>query len=113
MNAMLAQLDPQTVLRNFGDIAKAGKQIMSTSIPASELDTFIGLALEAKSLPISSVSFVPPKIDTGDPDFDLIRTMVDDAIDSSEARDDTTSDGTRAHRKRGNANHSADLADSC
>ena len=73
MNAMLQQLDPKKVLTNFGDIAKAGKQIISTSIPASELDTFINLSLKTKNLPVSSVSFVPPAINTGDPDWDKIR----------------------------------------
>ena len=63
---------------NFGDIAKAGKQIISTSIPASELDTFVNLSLKTKSLPVSTVSFVPPKINTGDPDYQQIRSMVDD-----------------------------------
>ena len=48
MNAMLHQLDAKTVLHNFSDIAKAGKQLISTSIPASELDTFVNLSLKAR-----------------------------------------------------------------
>jgi len=67
MSAMLHQLNPKTVITNFGDIAAAGNRVISTSIPASELGTFVGLALKAKSLPISTVSFVLPRIDKGDP----------------------------------------------
>src|SRR3954451_24185482 len=88
MNAMLHQLDPKTVLLNFGKIAKAGKQILSTSIPASEDDTFVKLSLKARALPVSTVSFVPPTIDTGDPDYAKIKAMVTDSITASEARDE-------------------------
>ena len=78
LNAMLHQLDPTTVLTKFGAIASAGKEILSTSIPPSEIHTFVGLSLKARNLPVTTVSFVPPKIDTGDPDFTLIRQMVHD-----------------------------------
>jgi LCP family protein required for cell wall assembly len=113
MNAMLQQLDAKTVLTNFGDIAKAGKQIISTSIPASELDTFIGLSLKARNLPTSTVSIVPPKIDTGDPDFDLIRTMVSSAVTASENRDEGIKAGGGHQKHGGDANHSADLGAAC
>lgn len=112
MNAMLHQLDAKTVLANFSDIAKAGKQIISTSVPASELATFINLSLKSRSLPVSSVSFVPPAINTGDPDWDLIRSMVTDAIDKSEARDagEKPAGSGKKHR---DANDSGDLNKSC
>ncbi len=117
MNAMLHQLDPKTVLTNFGDIAKAGKQVISTSIPASQVAKFINLSMKTKDLPVSSVSFVPPKINTGDPDFPLIRTMVSDAISASQAKDDGSATSTKhkGHKKKGHrdANASGDLSDAC
>ncbi|MBA2558530.1 MAG: LCP family protein, partial [Propionibacteriales bacterium] len=125
MNAMLHQLDPTTVVSNFGDIAKAGKQVISTSIPASELSTFVELSLKTRNLPISTVSFVPPRIDTGDPDWSLIRSMVSDAIDASQARDAASSGQSARNKTRSgagrpaktkpdkDANDSADLAGSC
>ncbi|MGH3506804.1 MAG: LCP family protein [Nocardioidaceae bacterium] len=133
MNAMLRQLDPTTVVTNFADIAKAGKQVIATSIPRSEISTFVSLSLKAKSLPVSSVSFVPPRINTGDPDWDLMRQMVEDAIQRSAAMDTEPAaeqapvtdasqapDHDRQHtkakkrdRKPGNANASTDLAQSC
>ncbi|MDQ3485091.1 MAG: LCP family protein [Actinomycetota bacterium] len=116
MNAMLRQLDPQTVVKNFGAIVKAGKQVISTSIPASELATFVDLAVKAKSMPLSSVSFVPPKVNTSDPDWLLVRSMVSDALDRSEAKDGLDLARALPREKknaRPNANDSTDLARSC
>ena len=48
------------------------------------------LALPA---PVSSFSPVPPLIKTGDPDFDLIRTKVAEAVGKSEALDKGSDDG--------------------
>jgi polyisoprenyl-teichoic acid--peptidoglycan teichoic acid transferase len=98
MNAMLHQLRPQTVLAHFGAIAKAGEQVVSTSIPASQLGTFVSLALKARSLPVSTVSFVPPRIDTGAPDWRLIRTMVRRAIAASRSLDQTSAAPAGPHR---------------
>lgn len=85
MSAMLHQLDPTTVLLKFQGIAKAGQQIVSTDIPASELDTFVDLALRAKRQKITSVQFVPPLIKTARPDYSDIRETVRAAIDASKA----------------------------
>ncbi|MEV5965896.1 LCP family protein [Kribbella sp. NPDC051952] len=93
MSAMLNQLSPQTVLTKFQGIASASKQVVKTNIPAGELGTFTDLALDAKKLPVSSFSAVPPLIHTGDPDFALIRTKVGEAIARSEALDKGGSGG--------------------
>lgn len=114
MNAMLQQLDPQTVLTNFGDIAKAGKQILSTTIPAGEVDTFVNLAMKTRNLPVASVSFVPPKVNTSDPDFDEIHEMVTAAVEKAESLDsDDTKGGNKKAKKKADANHSKDIAASC
>ncbi len=91
MNAMVSQLSPQKVLLNVQDIAESSAALLSTDIPASELDTFAGLALEARKNPISTVSIVPPAIDTTDPDFDVVRQMVGDAITTAEGQDEPPS----------------------
>lgn len=123
MNAMLQQLDPQTVLTKFGAIASAGKAILTTSIPQSEIHTFVGLALKARSLPVTTVSFVPPKIDTGDPDFALIRRLVGTTITKSEAAGTAKAPGHAAkppaqggrdsYQQSYAANDTSDLANSC
>ncbi|TCC34847.1 LCP family protein [Kribbella sindirgiensis] len=93
MSAMLNQLSPQTVLTKFQGIAAASKQVVKTNIPAGELGTFTDLALDAKKLPVSSFSAVPPLIHTGNPDFALIRTKVAEAITKSEQLDKGGSGG--------------------
>ena len=84
MNAMLHQISPQTVLTNFEKIAKASSQMVSTDIPASEVDTFMGLALKARSQPVATLSLVPPLVDTADPDIGMIKHRVRAAIAASE-----------------------------
>lgn len=93
MTAMLNQLSPQKVLTKFQGIAKASKKVVNTDIPSGELGTFTDLALDAKKLPVSSFSAVPPLIRTSNPDFDLIRTKVAEAIGKSEALDKAADDG--------------------
>ena len=80
MTAMLAQMDPQTVLLKFQDIATASEQVVSTDIPQSELGTLTDLALRARSQTVSSVQFVPPLIRPVRPDFALIRRTVQSAL---------------------------------
>jgi LCP family protein required for cell wall assembly len=84
MNAMLHQVSPETVLTNFEKIAKASSAMISTDIPASEVDRFMALALNAKGQPIATLSLVPPLINTGDPDIGLIHRKVAQALAASE-----------------------------
>jgi LCP family protein required for cell wall assembly len=93
MTAMLNQLSPQTVLTKFQGIASASKEVVQTDIPAGELGTVMDLALDSKKLPVSSFSPIPPLIRTGNPDFDLIRTKVVQAIEKSESLDKSAKDG--------------------
>jgi hypothetical protein len=84
MDAMLGQLDPSTVLRRFQGIATAGKQVVSTDVPAGELDTFLTLAAKARDQKVTSVQFVPPLITPARPDLRLVRERVDRAIAAAE-----------------------------
>jgi len=84
MNAMLQQLSPGLVVTKFEDIAKASEQLITTDLPASELGRFAELAMKARSQPVSTVSFVPPTINTGRPDIAKIQSMVKSAIKTSE-----------------------------
>ncbi|NNG20232.1 LCP family protein [Naumannella sp. ID2617S] len=76
MHAMLNQLDPMTVLTKFNGIAAAGKEVVETNVPASETDKLIDLAMRTRSTKIASVSFVPPLVQPGKPDFGVIRETV-------------------------------------
>ena len=80
MNAMLHQVSPATVMKHFSQIAKASAALFTTDIPTSEVDHFAQLALKAKSQKISTLSLVPPLVNTGDPDIGKIRNAIAKAI---------------------------------
>jgi LCP family protein required for cell wall assembly len=84
MNAMLHQISPRTALTNFEKIAKASSAMISTDIPASEVDRFLQLGLKARTQPVATLSLVPPMINTAQPDIALIKRKVAQAIASSE-----------------------------
>ena len=90
MNAMLQQLDPMTVLTKFNAIAKAGKQVVETDVPPSEINKLLKLSQKAKKTKIASVSFVPPMVYPGSPDFALMHrvtaTAVAEATDAGAAK---------------------------
>lgn len=96
MRSMLDQLDPVTVLTQFNTIAGAGKEIVATDVPGSDADRLVELALEAKDKPITSVSFTPPAIYPGSPDYTKIRQLVQTRVDTAEAADAPKADPTRA-----------------
>jgi LCP family protein required for cell wall assembly len=85
MNAMLQQMSPQTVVMKFEGIAKASEKLVTTDLPASELGRFAELAMKARTQPVSTVSFVPPAINTSHPDIAKIQSMVAAAVKRSES----------------------------
>ena len=124
MGAMLSQIDPKTMVTNFQDIAKATSGMVQTDLPASELGRFMQLALKARSQKVSTVSFVPPMINTGDPDIGLIKKTVQEAIDRAEGTADEpgkakkrprtiTGGSLGSHDEGYRANESDDLGSAC
>ncbi len=130
MNAMLQQLSPKTVLLNFEKIAKASEALVTTDVPQSEVDRFMGLALKARTRPVRTVSFVPPMISTGNPDIAKIHASVKKAINRSEGKvakapkkstgsrtvpaERSTTGGSIGNLKEGYAaNQAADLSSAC
>lgn len=83
--AMAQQLSPRAALFNVKELAESGKEMLDTDIPTRDLDVLIDLALKARGLPMSTVSLVPPKVDTSDPDYAAIHRMVAEAIAQAEA----------------------------
>jgi LCP family protein required for cell wall assembly len=91
MAAMLAQLNPSTVASRFTDLAQASGNLLVTSVPqGTPMVDLANLALEARKWPIASVSFTPPLIHPGSPDFTLIHQVVQDEIARSLALDSAT-----------------------
>jgi polyisoprenyl-teichoic acid--peptidoglycan teichoic acid transferase len=123
MNALLTQVSPQQALRNMGGIAKATTGMIETNLPRKDVGTFIELALKARSQKVSTLSLVPPMINTGNPDLDLIREKVEKAIDRAEGKGGkpgkgkgrgTQTGGSLGTRDGGYAaNESDDLAAAC
>jgi LCP family protein required for cell wall assembly len=84
MNAMLQQLSPQTVLTHFEQLTKASEGTLSTDLPASEVGRFMDLAMKARNQKISTLSLVPPLVNTADPDISLIQSKIQETIDKAE-----------------------------
>ncbi|MHA7306334.1 LCP family protein [Arthrobacter sp. TMN-49] len=77
--AMLAQMDPATVLTKFNAIADAGAKVIESDIPAGQLGSFVSLALKSKEHPLARLTIGPPDFPTDFstyPDFDLIHKRV-------------------------------------
>lgn len=87
MTAVLHQADPVTVVAKFDALAAAGGTIVTTDMPPGEIGRLTDLALKARTVPISSISFVPPLIFPGNPKFDVLRASVRDHIARSEELD--------------------------
>jgi anionic cell wall polymer biosynthesis LytR-Cps2A-Psr (LCP) family protein len=90
MSAMLHQMDPLTVATKFSQIASATGRVLVTDVPSTDVGTMADLATKARSLDIANVSFTPPLIAPGKPDYALIRSTVADAIKASGALDKAT-----------------------
>ncbi len=80
--AMIAQLDPATVLTRFQSIAAAGTQIVETDIPQDQLASFVDLGLKAQGQETRRLTIGPPDFGTPTenfvtyPDFGLIHERV-------------------------------------
>lgn len=86
MTALLTQIDPRSALTNFQEIAQASSAMIQTDIPGGALNDFVELAMRARTEKVSTVSLVPPRINTASPDIDLVHRMVGDAIDRAEGK---------------------------
>lgn len=83
LSAMAKQLNPLTVATKFNELAQASAGVLKTSVPPGDVSKLVELALKVKDQKVSSVSFVPPLIQPGKPDFSVIRKTVQQAITES------------------------------
>lgn len=86
MTALLTQVSPKQALTNFQEIAKASSAMISTNVPGGALNDFVELAVRARTQKVSTVSLVPPQVNTADPDIDVVHQMVSAAIDRAEGK---------------------------
>ncbi|WP_235737139.1 LCP family protein [Nocardioides alcanivorans] len=124
MGAMVSQLSPATLVQHYKDITEATTGVIDTNVPRSQFANFVELAMKAKDQKMSTVSLVPPAINTADPDLDKIRAMVQKGIDKAEGKtvkgakkaktSDVTSGGSLGTRNEGYAaNEADDLSAAC
>ncbi|MCJ1695091.1 LCP family protein [Rathayibacter caricis] len=78
--ALVRQFEPANVLSKFQDVAEAGSQVIKTDVPQGMLGYFVQLGLKTRSQPIESVELTPPTVDPEDPDYDVVRSMVHEAL---------------------------------
>ncbi|TFV87858.1 LytR family transcriptional regulator [Blastococcus sp. CT_GayMR16] len=107
INAIVSAADPMTLLSRYQQIAATTQDIVSTDIPQGVVGDFADLALDVKNAGIRSVVFDDSVIKPAYPDFDKIRTMVQDALaapaDQSSAPTSTAPTGTDASAAGGAA----------
>ncbi|WP_285707856.1 LCP family protein [Microtetraspora sp. NBRC 16547] len=80
LNAVAKQADPVAVLRGFERIADATKRYVTTDVPQSMLPALLKLSEKIKKAHIRSLQFVPPLVNTADPDWGLIQREVGKAL---------------------------------
>jgi anionic cell wall polymer biosynthesis LytR-Cps2A-Psr (LCP) family protein len=88
ITSMVNQLDPQTVVLHFSDIAKATTGVFRTDIPQEALASLATLAVRTKQEKITSVNFVPPLIQPFKYDPKVVRDIVASTIANAEAADE-------------------------
>ena len=101
VTAMVNQLDPQTVVLNFADIAKATKGVFRTDIPQEALASLATLAVRTKTQKITAVNFVPPLIKPWSYDPQVVRDTVASTIERAEQADEQAAEQEAAEDSGG------------
>lgn len=83
---LIRQFTPQALLTKYADLARAGQDMVESDVPQSMIGSLSELALQTRQLPITNLELVPDSgVITGDPDFDQIHAMVQEAITAADA----------------------------
>jgi polyisoprenyl-teichoic acid--peptidoglycan teichoic acid transferase len=80
INAIVSAADPMTLLTRYQQIAASTQNIVSTDIPQGVVGDFADLALKVKGAGIRSVVFDDSVIKPAYPNYDKIRSVVEDAL---------------------------------
>jgi hypothetical protein len=80
INAIVTAADPMTLLSRYQQIAASTQNIVTTDIPQSVVGDFADLALKVKDAGIRSVVFDDSVIKPAYPDYDKMRSLVEDAL---------------------------------
>jgi len=80
VQAIIDTADPVKVLTRYQQLASTAKDIVRTDIPQPLLEAFVDLSMRIKGGTTRSVVFDNTVINAGDPDYDLIRRKVREAL---------------------------------
>ena len=94
INAMVNAADPMTLLTRYQQIAASTQNIVSTDIPQSVVGDFADLALKVKEAGIRSVVFDDSVITPAYPDYDKMRSLVEDSLHPPSPGSSSDSTGT-------------------
>ncbi|MGH3098899.1 MAG: LCP family protein [Streptosporangiales bacterium] len=95
LGAIAKQASPVNVLARYQQLAAASKHMFRTDIPRGVMSSLVDVAKKARSHRIDTLSFVPPLIDTADPDWQLIKDETRKAIEAP-----TRKHGSKGAHKR-------------
>ncbi|MFJ2028021.1 LCP family protein [Streptosporangium sp. NPDC087985] len=112
LNAVAKQADPVTVLRSFEKLADATMRAVSTDIPQALLPNLIDLSDKVKNAEIRSFQFIPPLINTANPDYSLIRRKISTILAAPAATPSTLAGPSLAKGVRRHPGHGAVILDS-
>lgn len=86
VRALVNQVNPTSMLARYPDLARIAKDNIYTDIPGSSLAAFVDLIERVQNAKITSVSLSPETgVQSGNPDYDRIRSMVKKGIAASTA----------------------------
>lgn len=81
VQAILQQVDPAAMLGKYPDLARIAQNNIYTDIPAANLPAYVELVERMQGGAITSVPLTAKEgINGGNPDYDLIRELIDKAI---------------------------------
>ena len=94
MAAIARQANPTTVLTKFTALAATAEKTVSTDIPQDLLPALVQLSGKVRHAKISTLMFVPPKIEPADPNWKKIRD------DTAKALDGKPSSSSHGHKHK-------------
>lgn len=86
LGAVLREAEPRNLLVSYQQVVRSAPDAVETDIPRDVLPELVRVGFRVREQPVESLAFVPPLVpDTADPDYDVIRTLVEEAIARSDA----------------------------
>jgi anionic cell wall polymer biosynthesis LytR-Cps2A-Psr (LCP) family protein len=120
LSAILKAANPATVLSSYQQIAATTQDNVMTDIPQAALSEFVDLGFKAKHSEVRSVVFDEHVINPAYPDFNLIRSIVQQTLSTAPATtDDAPAQATTAAGPSGGtapvagSSPVANVADAC